>query len=484
MSVRSYSQQVEAFLNELIAEVYQHEAGLKAELEISPIYRAIRSFIARSAVEELLAGREDRETRYLAEFAVSGYIENQLRERTEEISNGEAQATVEWDGDRIPYRQAPIVLANEGEASRRHELEARTVAETARLNELRAGRLQRAHELARELGFSDYVTLFDTLGDLHLEWLAAQMKMLLERTRELHLSEMEKRLAEAGIPRAEATTGDWSFLRRAREFDALFPKEQLLSGLTRTLAGLGIEMEAQEHLHVDVEERPLKSPRAFCAPIRIPQDVWLVIRPQGGHDDYGAILHEAGHAEHFVNTRADLPVAYRHLGDNSITEAYAFLFGNLQKNPRWLRDVMGVTKVTEYLALNRFAERYMLRRYGAKLQYELGLHRAAELTGQEGTPRLLGEAVQVRVWPENFLFDLDDGFYSASYLRAWMLEVQLRQVLVKQFGEDWFAQREAGDYLRELWGLGQEYNADEMARRLGYEGLDAGPLIKELSDGI
>ncbi len=145
---------------------------------------------------------------------------------------------------------------------------------------------------------------------------------------------------------------------------------------------------------------------------------------------------------------------------------------------------MGATEVREYLALNMFAERYMLRRYGAKLQYELELHRGNELAGHEANyARLLGEAVQVRVWPENFLFDLDDGFYCASYLRAWMLEVQLRQVLVKEFGEDWFAQPAAGDYLRELWSLGQEYNADEMARRLGYGGLEAEPLISELAKG-
>ena len=209
--------------------------------------------------------------------------------------------------------------------------------------------------------------------------------------------------------------------------------------------------------------------------------MWLVLRPQGGHDDYAAILHEAGHAEHFSHTRADLPVAYRHLGDNSVTEAYAFLFGNLQRNPVWLRDVMGATEVADYLALNAFVERYMLRRYAAKLQYELELHRADDLTGYEHTyAQRLGEAVQVHVWPENFLFDLDDGFYVANYLRAWILEVQLRQVLVKEYGEGWFASRAAGDYLRDLWSLGQEFTADEMAQRLGYSGLQVEPLIESL----
>jgi len=481
MRVQEYSQQVEAFLAELVAEVYRHDAGLKSELEISPIYARYPHLYARPAVDQLLASREDRACRYLAEFAVSGFIANELRELTEEISNSEAQATIEWQGDRLPYRQAPITMANEPDLTRRHDLERRTLAETARLNPLRAQRLRLAHKLARQLGFPDYVALYDTLGELHLPWLARQIEGLLARTRARHEEDLAARLRAGDIPASEATTGDWSFLRRAQEYDSLFPKEQLLPALTRTLAGLGIDLHAQEWLHVDVEERPLKSPRAFCAPIRIPQDVWLVIRPHGGHDDYNSILHEAGHAEHFTHTGADLPVAYRHLGDNSVTEAYAFLFGNLQKSPAWLRDVMGATEVADYLALNAFTERYMLRRYAAKLRYELELHRARDLAGVDAVyAQYLGQAVGVRVWPENFLFDLDDGFYVANYLRAWILEVQLRLVLLREFGQTWFAKREAGAYLRDLWSLGQQFTADELAQRLGYQGLDAEPLIASL----
>ena len=84
------------------------------------------------------------------------------------------------------------------------------------------------------------------------------------------------------------------------------------------------------------------------------------------------------------------------------------------------------------------------------------------------------------MWPQNFLFDLDDGFYVACYLRAWILEVQLRHALLREFGERWFASAEAGAYFRELWGLGQQFSAEELARRLGYERLEVGPLVEDL----
>jgi hypothetical protein len=325
----------------------------------------------------------------------------------------------------------------------------------------------------------------DELGALHLDWLAPAMRELLDRTAALHEAALSARLDAARIPRRAATTGDWNFLRRALEFDPLFPKDDLLPALDRTLHGLGIDLTQQANLHLDIEERPLKSPRAFCAPVRIPEEVWLVIRPRGGHDDYGAILHEAGHAEHFTHVDPDLPFADRYLGDNSVTEAFAFLFGNLQRNRTWLREVMDATDVDRYLRLTHFSEVFMLRRYAAKLHYELELHAAPD--PQALAPRysdLLSDVLQVRVWPENALFDVDDGMYVACYLRAWIFEVQLRRALTDQFGDRWFVTSSAGDFLTDLWRLGQKHSADELARKLGYDGLDAGPLVEELVRGV
>ena len=481
MDLATYSREAESFIAELVGEYYRHEAGLKKQLEISPIYERHRGLFAPEVVRDLLSCRGEREGRYLAEFATAGLIENSLRELTEEIMNAEARASVEWEGRQVPYRQASILISNEPDHARRHELERLTVAETAKLNPPRERRLRRAHAFARELGFTDYVAMCESLSALHLDWLGPAMTELLARTRERHAAAMTSRLDAAGIPRAEATTADWGFLRRAQQFDHLFPKDELIPALKRTLGGMGIDLDSQENLHVDVEERPLKSPRAFCAPIRVPEDVWLVTRPHGGHDDYDAALHEAGHAVHYTHVSRDLPVAYRHLGDNSVTEAYAFLLGNLERNPVWLREVMGATDLEEYLALTRFTAIYMLRRYAAKLHFELELHRAPD-PGAMGArySQVLGEAVQVRVWPENSLSDLDDAFYCACYLRAWILEVQLRQALIKQFGERWFASRETGAYLRELWSLGQQLPAHELAQRLGYEGLEVEYLIQDL----
>ncbi len=481
MNANEYANQAESFLTKLNEEYFQQGAGLKEELELSPIYDRHHRLFELDTVRSLLDDRESRADRYLAHFGVFGFVENELRELTEQIAAAEARATVEWDGENIPHRKARVLASGESDTKRRRELERRIVATTEELNPQNSLRIARSHEAAVELRFTDYVAMSDELAGLGLSRLYEDTQRLLLHTRSAYETLLATHLATAGIAPEEATTGDFTFVRRGKKFDRLFPKADLLPALSRTLAGLGIALESQDNIELDLEDRPLKTPRAFCAPIKVPSDVRLVIRPRGGADDYLALFHEVGHAEHFAHTSAGAHFAYRCLGDNSITEAYAFVIGKLPTTPAWLREVLGLTEIADYLSLARLIDLYYLRRYAAKLTYELQLHHSHELNGMgDRYAELLGEALRVRVWPQNYLSDVDDFFYCACYLRAWMLEVQLRRRLVADFGPRWFASPEAGDYLRQLWSLGQEFTADELAQRLGYPGLQIEPLIEDL----
>jgi len=91
----------------------------------------------------------------------------------------------------------------------------------------------------------------------------------------------------------------------------------------------------------------------------------------------------------------------------------------------------------------------------------------------------LERAGRVRVPEERYLSDVDDAFYVAQYLRAWILEMHWRGHLERTYGEDWYNRPEAGEFIISQWRLGQRDNADELAARLGSAGLDVTPLIEE-----
>src|SRR6185436_4608668 len=132
--------------------------------------------------------------------------------------------------------------------------------------------------------------------------------------------------ADVGIAPGDADRTDGSYLFRGASYDEFFPADELAPTARRQVREMGLDAEAGGRITYDTADRVHKRPRAFCAPVRVPDEVYLVIRPHGGYVDYRAFWHELGHALHFANASRELPFEDRWLGDNSVTECYAMLF--------------------------------------------------------------------------------------------------------------------------------------------------------------
>ncbi len=475
--------QAEDFSGATTREYYLNHAGHKNDLTLAPIFERHAELFRRDTVERVLRSRsKDRRVAHLRQFVVDGYLEQAAKELTEEIAARETADTVEWDGEEVPYRSVQQRVMNEPETRRRHELDERRLEITAAQNPLRERRWDFLYAQTKDLRFISYVALCDKLGGLRLERLRAMMEALLWDTENAYRDRLEQELRGIGVDPALAERSDLLWLFRSPQFDAAFARERMLPALDETLEALGVDIAQQTNVHLDTEERPRKSPRAFCAPVQIPGEIYLVISPHGGHDDYRALFHEAGHTQHFAHIKADQPFAFRGLGDNSVTEGFAFVLEHLLHSRAWLRCHLGLDDSEAYLSLIRFHKLYMLRRYAAKLLYELDLHSESEVRGRaKRYADLLTSHVGVRYSPDDYLADLDDGFYCARYLRAWVFDAQLRADFVRRRGEEWFTQPEAAAALRELWSEGQREPAEQLVRRVGYADLEIGPLAEELT---
>ncbi|MBI3286417.1 MAG: hypothetical protein HYZ68_00055 [Chloroflexi bacterium] len=471
----------ERFHQEATREYYLVRSGQKEALELSPIYERYEHLFTRAAAQETLRERRERGGRFLAEFITLEHLENSVKQLSDQIANMLLRAKATWEGQEVAYHNLEILYTNEPHLDRRHHLYQNRMQITAQANPLRGERWVALQAAAKELGFPHYGALCDELRALDLARLAKEMKTLLAETERAYFERLGYYLYRIDVPEAQANRADIAFLFRAAHFDPLFPSQRLISSLTATLQGLGIRLAEQKNLELDIEPRPLKSPRAFVAPIRIPEEVKLVIKPRGGQDDYDSFYHEAGHAQHFVHVSPELVFPFRRLGDNSITECYAFLFQHLLHSPRWLEVFLGVEGAQDYLRHVHFRKLYMLRRYASKLLYELDLHADGLFGAEQRYAALLGNNLGLSIYPEDYLDDLDDAFYAAQYLRAWILEMQLRRYLEDHFGRDWFAHPEAGRFLIGLWQRGQEFTAPELAVDLGYAGLSLDPLLEELT---
>ncbi|HEX8143932.1 MAG TPA: hypothetical protein VF553_15140 [Pyrinomonadaceae bacterium] len=488
MNISQYRSEFADYSSALELAHYQHRAGLDPQLRTEPIYDRYGDLFTRRAIEDLrlaldetLAHQETERAglRTLTGAAYIGYLETRAREVSDERARCESQARVKWEGEEIPAHSVPKRIGNEPLAARRRELIARWIDAIETCNDLRAARFESFRESARTLGFDSYRALFTEITGTDYERLAAVAKAFLERTEDSYMAALTRATARdlEGVERSQLQHADFLFFQRMPRLDRFFPARELLRTYGAAMKGLGIEIERQRNIHIDDEQRPLKNARAACFRISVPEDVRLLLAPIGGVYDYTTLFHEAGHAQHFAWASRDLAARYPefiYAPDNATTEGYAFLLNHLFQDPLWLvehRSGMSPGQARDIARDLALLATHTARRACAKLNYELALYDSPQVQSEQlaatyATLQL--EATGFRRDPALYLWDVDDGFYAAAYLRAWAFEAALREHLRTRWGRRWWASRKAGDELIDLWNTASRYTVEELARLVGF----------------
>jgi hypothetical protein len=462
-----YRAGADRFIAELDEEYYLHYAGLKPDFELRAIYERHGELTDLETVTRLGESVDGRRNLELFRFGCEGYFGELTREHAEKIAELETKLETQHDGEPVGYRMLPPTIANTAERDGRARLEeARNALTEEHLNPLYLDAAHLTQRAVPALGAPTYFHLYRDRFRYDLEGLASQCRAFLDSTERLYEESMDRVLRErVGVGLSDAERYDVRRLFRGSDWDKAFPADRMVPALRGTLSGLGIDLDAQRNVHLDVEERPTKSPRAFCAPIEIPGKVMLVIQPQGGPDDWYALFHEAGHTEHFAFTSPNLKMEEKRLGDNAVTEGWAMLFDHLIDDRAWLSSMLDFPRPETFAAEGAVQLLFYVRRYCAKLLYEVEFHVAADPTQMRSRyVEILGDALKVEPSPTDYLSDLDSSYYVTSYLRAWAFSAQMTTFMRERFGNDWFRRREAGSLLIELWELGQQPTADELLK--------------------
>ena len=478
MTPERLSERGDAFHQALGREYYLAGAGLKTDPQFQAIYDQYADLQHESALETARAAG----IASLWEWAVDLRVGRATAALDERQIGWEAETVLTVDGREIPYLRAPIELQNNPDRTFRQALD-RVRAKTGAvgLAGLRRDRIGYEHAITAQLtGDDDYVTAVSRLSGMPLESLAQACEALLEETDDLYRDALA-RLARRrlGTHVTDLTRADVGWLFRGESWDEAFTPDALVTTAERHMRDLGLDARQGGRVVFDTDERPAKHPRAFCVPVRVPDEVYLVVRLRGGHTDYRTFWHELGHAMHFASIPADASFHARWLGDNSVTEGFAMLWDHLTIERSWLArytSCAGLDDLVFELAVN---ELYMLRRYAAKLGYEVWLHRSD--LGQPGPEyaQRLTAATGVRYPEQDALLDVDPAFYAARYLRAWQLEATWADVFTERYDEDWWRNPAAGAAVQELMARGQADPADAMAAAMG-RALSFAPAVRRL----
>jgi hypothetical protein len=494
-AVDAFEQRLDAFLQDRSEEARAVRVGEKETSEQAAIVARYADLFTREQLDalreaEAAAGSDERES--IARLRLTcqeGIVTRELAEREDALENALLAARVPWDGKELPLRSAQARLAVEGEYTRREQLGAAALEVSAGFNDERGSLLADRNELETDVtGVADPVSrnedekgvrlrpILDAVDTARVEstpaWAPARERWL-DR---LLGAERDTMPSNAHV----------AWIRRLSPLEATYTKERSVEVCLATLAGMGFDLDAEAGIRPDLEDRPQKSPRACVIAADPPRVVHLITRAQGGLHDYEAFLHEAGHALHYAGCDPALPLSYRRLArDHALTEIYSFLLDSVSHEPAWHAEHFGLTDevARENAEGARFANTLLFRRYSAKLGFELEFWlRFPEDGGTpDGYEERLTAATGIRYPAENHLADMDAGFYSADYLRAWVRSAQLRAHLRRVAGADWWRRRETGDLLRGLFHEGTRPTTEDIAERIGFDPLDVAPLVAELS---
>ena len=493
-----FEEQLQRYLFERSEEGRAVRVGEKEISEQAAIVARYADLFTREQLDALRAEEDaasegaERERLYrLRKTCEGGIVTAELAERSDELENAILAARITFDGDELPLRTALAKLSVLDDYRDRDALGEIHRQASAAFNAQRLDLMRAYEELEVDLsGETDPIARSEEEKQISMRALES---VLLAASDEITAPfvAMRERWFERllGPERDEVpSSAHMSYVRRLSPLASTYTKERATEVCLDTLAALGFDLAADPHVRLDLEDRPQKAPRACVIASDPPQVVHLITRAMGGLHDYQALLHEAGHALHYAGVDPKLPMAFRRLArDHALTEIYSYICEAITREPGWHASHFGLSdeQAAENTEATVFLEALLFRRYTAKLAFELDFWSRFDEAGLESedfAERLTG-ATGMRYPADGHLADMDAGFYSADYLRAWIRHAQLRTYLILEVGEEWWRRPETGEILRNLFTEGTRPSSEEIAARLGFDPYDTAPLIRELVAG-
>lgn len=468
--------------------------GLQSESRFADIYAKYAHLYTSEQLEALGRARDaatddvsrDRMNRLWFE-AADQVAAAEVIEAAQELYNERLAWRTTFDGTEMSINGIGAAIAAEPDFDRREQLYELLCGADEEFAQRDVELEARSQELRSQVfGLDGEVGIASARMGIDVARFSGQVDEVAARTADAYTSqaaELFPVLLDRDVERPSRAHA--AYMRSLHGWDHVYTRERMVDVCNRTVAELGFDLEQLPTILPDLEDRPEKDPRACVIPVRVPEEVHLVVRPTGGITDYQAFLHEAGHALHFGLTSADLPFEHRYVSpDNALTEIYSYVVERITHEPLWHERHFGLSReqAEQVCAQTSFVDASLFRRYGAKLAYELQFW-ANPLDPANPSRYAQGlSAATLMTYPTSqFASDMDGGLYAADYLRAWRTSEQVLAWLRREHGEEWFCSGAAAPFLRELFVQGSLPSNEQVSAQIGSSPDDFDDLVRHLS---
>jgi hypothetical protein len=235
-------------------------------------------------------------------------------------------------------------------------------------------------------------------------------------------------------------------------------------------------------INFDVDNRKNKYPSPICFFIQVPNDIRILYKTESPYFDLQGCFHETGHAIHATSIDASLEYWNRYSFSMGIAEIFSILIERLTKNNNYLESVLGIKDeniLHELASRNNFMELFFITFYTAnslmKAEYwhkNLSIEDANVLYSKL-IKEYTGFEMPGEYWMLHHILP-DAIMYVPSYLLAAVRAKELDIYLQNKFGENWWADKNAGNHLREIMKPGAKIELERFSK------LDINLFTKEI----
>jgi hypothetical protein len=335
--------------------------------------------------------------------------------------------------------------------------------------------------LNKDLGYENYLDYCHNKKGIDYHGYYKMLKNLLMETEDLYFSAMERwSCKQFDLPLSALSRFDAIFLLGFGEFDGLFPQKPI-EELTGFFNYWGIDIEHTPGLNLELGREEGKSAQAMCFILEVPEEAYILMKPEGGWVDLETLWHELGHGLSAVFTSPDLSIVDRDMAtSHSLSESFAFLLQNLTLSGPFLRHYLGLKprdseKLSYYKTLKDLS---VFRRYAAKFLAEYEMFLSGDLSNGEPYAELMARHTGFYHQPESHLFDLAPEFYSLDYVLGWLAEAIMEKHLKGLFGTRWMFRQETGDILKQWWNQGNSHDVFQFMKTNGLGSLSPEALVR------
>ncbi len=335
--------------------------------------------------------------------------------------------------------------------------------------------------LWQDLGFNGYLDYCGQKKGIDYTYFYHMVKDILSETDALYFPAIKRWTKERfDLPLKALTRFDAIKLLSLEQFDSFFP-DMTIKKLITFFHYWQIDIENQPGLNLELGKEKEKSAQAICFILQAPEEVYVLMLPQGGWIDLETLWHELGHGLSAVFISPQLSIVDRDMATTfALSESFAFLFQNLAMSRPFLEDFIGLNpqdseRIYYYKVLRDLS---IFRRYAAKFLVEFEMFSSGDISDGEPYSELMSRNTGFFYQPETHLFDLVPELYSLEYLLGWMGEAMMEDFLRSRFGIHWMFEQETGTILKKWWEQGNKYNIFQFTEQHNLGSLNADLLLK------